>query len=195
MNVYKTIEDLWMVAMVAKIPCIPEHLINYGIDIIKKMEDLEKNLMEWLVEYITITSIFTMHLVLIMSQKIRMGQLLPNKTSIKSTHAGYLPFHQNLTKQETKTSMSSPELLPIKRDDIYLVQAFQQHGYKNSKLIALNICRKYLLQVVTLGDITVTNGSLILPNIKAGIHHTISSSTYSWPQQTLLDEKSWGIWR
>ena len=93
-----------------------------------------------------------------------------------------------------KIQMASPTLRHTKKDDVFLIPSFIQHGYKNSKLKMLNTCRKYL-QVVTLGDITSANGTLILPNIKAGRPHTTSISQYNWPHQPTPDRKSWAIWR
>ena len=90
--------------------------------------------------------------------------------------------------------MTSKALAATKTNDTFLILAFHQQGYKNSKLTTLNICRKYL-QVVTLGDITSANGSLILPNVKAGIRDTTSSSLYEWPDQAKPHPKAWALWR
>ena len=54
-----------------------------------------------------------------------------------------------------------------KKNDVLLMQAFINIGYKNSQLGMLNICQKHL-QVITLGDITVTDGSIIHPDVKYG---------------------------
>ena len=90
--------------------------------------------------------------------------------------------------------MKTPLLPETKVTDIFLMDAFASAGYKNSKLTSLNVCRKYL-QVITLGDITTADGSLILPSIKAGRQMTTSTSNLLWPHQPHPDEVSWRLWR
>ena len=90
--------------------------------------------------------------------------------------------------------MRSPPLTSTKTNDTFLIEAFQAQGYKNSQLRCLNICRKHL-QVTTLGDITVADGSVILPDIKAGHLPSSSSSTFTWPRQPSPDDQSWRLWR
>ena len=90
--------------------------------------------------------------------------------------------------------MASTPLTPTKQHDFFLIEEFLKAGYTHSKLVALNTCRKYL-QVVTLGDITTANGTIILPNIKAGLQHTTSQSTYTWPNQPNPNPAYWKIWR
>ena len=75
------------------------------------------------------------------------------------------------------------------------MEAFSAYGYKNSKLVTLSICKKYL-QVITLGDIiSVADGSLILPDIKKGNRPSLSQSSYEWPNQTSPNRQSWTLWR
>ena len=120
--------------------------------------------------------------------------------------ADYSTFHKLATTSWLKSiwkflrtykihvTMIASALKMTKNNDIFLMEAFSNCGYKNSKLVTLNICRKYL-QVVTLGDITGADGTTILPNIKAGRQHTTSTSSYKWPQQSSPDLKSWKLWR
>ena len=91
-------------------------------------------------------------------------------------------------------TMRSPPLKPTKTHDTYLIEAFAAQGFKNSQLRRLNNCRKHL-QVTTLGDITVADGSIILPDIKRGQLPSSSCSTFTWPRQPSPDDQSWKLWR
>ena len=77
--------------------------------------------------------------------------------------------------------MRTQQLRATKANDTFLIEAFADRGYKNSQLTTLNICRKHL-QVTTLADITVADGSVILPAIKAGKEPSTSSFTLIWPR-------------
>ena len=99
-----------------------------------------------------------------------------------------------LFQTQIKITMRTPPLQATKINDTFLMEAFQANGYKHSQLRCLNTCRKYL-QVTTLGDITIADGSVILPDIKAGNFPSASSSTLTWPRQQSPDDQSWKLWR
>ena len=99
-----------------------------------------------------------------------------------------------ITTSNLKLKMVAPPLKETKKQDVFLMQEFINKGYKNSQLVTLNICRKHL-QIITLGDITVTDGSIIHPDAKYDRKSTVSTSIYKWPFQPSPDDKSWKLWR
>ena len=77
--------------------------------------------------------------------------------------------------------------------DIYLMQAFSQHGFRNTKLLRLNKCR-IRLQVVTQADITSGDGRYILPEALTEGFQGINAE-YEWPNQGPLPPSYWRLWR
>jgi hypothetical protein len=71
---------------------------------------------------------------------------------------------------------------------------FVEEGFSAAMLGALNRCRLYL-QVLTLADISLADGSCIIPDVFQGIPLQDRRSTLRWPCQQRPFNSAWDLWR
>jgi len=89
---------------------------------------------------------------------------------------------------------------PLRRHDVFLMEAISKLGLTPQQLEQVNACRMYL-QVTTLADITDHTGTLILPQAisndpklaPTGLRN-VSSSTLQWPTIHPPSQASWNLW-
>lgn len=75
-----------------------------------------------------------------------------------------------------------------------LMDYFVTLKYKHADLTMLNKCRVYI-QVLSLADITSTDGSQIIPHYKQGIWSQDCRSNYNWPTQQCPGKEASALWR
>ncbi len=89
---------------------------------------------------------------------------------------------------------------PLRRNDVFLMEAINELGQTSQQLEQVNACRMYL-QVTTLAEIVDHTGTTILPqaislhpkNAPTGLKD-LSSSTLNWPTIHPPSQASWKLW-
>jgi hypothetical protein len=94
----------------------------------------------------------------------------------------------HLTLQDTM-----PQLLPKRRHDQFLMQAFLDYGYTAKQLPFLNLCRLWS-RVTTLSDITTGDGRNIQRKFWDQKGRTMHQAD-KWPQQGTPENHCWALWR
>jgi len=91
-------------------------------------------------------------------------------------------------------------VLPLRTNDVFLMEAINDSNFNQSQLEQLNACRMYL-QVTTLAEIVDHTGKTLLPQIltqtrqerPAGLA-ALSASTIQWPRVHQPSKASWTLW-
>jgi hypothetical protein len=81
-----------------------------------------------------------------------------------------------------------------RENDQFIMEAFIWQRIPLKHMRILNRCCLYL-QVITLSNITTTDGLIILPEVKQGIRIEDRPSTLQWPTQGDPPQSEWRIWR
>jgi hypothetical protein len=90
---------------------------------------------------------------------------------------------------------TSPNLVPRRLDDRFLVEEFIRNGYQGADLRKLNECRMFL-HTVCLSEIVTADGERIDEWAWNGKKKTQSLNQYQWPRmQTKLSNAHWTLWR
>jgi hypothetical protein len=86
------------------------------------------------------------------------------------------------------------ELKLRRQGDVFLTEAFIQHGLKGAALKRMNACRLYL-RVETLSDITTADGRYISSWVLEGKSEANPISYHEWPNQGDPGRQAWVQWR
>jgi hypothetical protein len=81
-----------------------------------------------------------------------------------------------------------------RRQDAYLMQTFQSKNASDKDLATLNRCRIFL-QVISISDISLADGSALLSEVKEGRRPEGRRSRLEWPVQGPPSAQDWKIWR
>jgi len=91
-------------------------------------------------------------------------------------------------------------ILPLRKNDIYIMDAVADLGLTTKQLKQINACQMYL-QITTLAKMTDHTGDYLLPHVlnTRGKAHplgldTISCSTLQWPCVCNLTTTTWNFW-
>ena len=82
---------------------------------------------------------------------------------------------------------------PLRQHDSLLMDVFNDWTTSCTKLCCLNACCLWL-RVLTVSDITQTNGSHLCPNLVTGNSSPLPTS-YNWPRQHYPSSKCWKLWK
>jgi hypothetical protein len=80
------------------------------------------------------------------------------------------------------------------KSDQFLMPLFIDAGYKNDKLLALNVCRMYL-HAVTLSDIVTADGIYVTQSAWTGQQDHDRKSRYYWPRTYRPGNGTWQLWQ
>ena len=80
------------------------------------------------------------------------------------------------------------------KSDRFLMHLFIDAGYKNNKLLALNVCRMYL-HAVTLSDIATADGIYVTQSAWTGQRDHDRKSPYYWPRTYRPGNGTWQLWQ
>jgi hypothetical protein len=111
----------------------------------------------------------------------------------KLATASWVAHTWNFLSQHGFTLRSDlPQLTTRRQKDKFLMAMFQEAGFRQSEMQALNRCRIYL-QVSTLSDICTADSRKITEEAWNGLSK--GGSKYHWPEQQLPPPKDWKIWQ
>ena len=78
--------------------------------------------------------------------------------------------------------------------DIFLTDAFLNHGYRGVTLRQLNACH-LCLQVETLSDITTADGCYLTHSAQQGLWDATRPLYHQWPTQADPGPRAWHTWQ
>ena len=115
----------------------------------------------------------------------------------KETYASYMPsrWFKSLWRFmsnplfKLKITENYKDLPALRERDVYLMKAFVDSGFRNADLKSLNFIRKYI-QVVTLANIAIADGSCISYHVYEGIVSNGLRKGLNWPKVPTKEQTS-----
>ena len=86
------------------------------------------------------------------------------------------------------------DLRGCRENDVLLMEAFFEAGYRTQKLRRLNLCRLFM-NIVSLGEIATGCGWFIQQTAWEGSKDATRKSPYNWPNQGNPSSSDWAEWR
>ena len=83
---------------------------------------------------------------------------------------------------------------PQRRNDFFLMDRIYESNMSAADILKINCCRMFL-NVLTLADITIGDGSTIDPNMYDGIKTDHRTARYTWPRQSKPPRSAWLMWQ
>lgn len=115
-------------------------------------------------------------------------KVLATDSWIKSVWSSLNQF--DMTMQVTQASIPL-----LRQHDVYLMQAFSDHGFQGTHLQRLNLCRMFLY-ATTLADIATIDGKSITSLAYAGRKSNGLRPHLNWPRQpSRLTQDYWELWQ
>jgi hypothetical protein len=88
---------------------------------------------------------------------------------------------------------TAPQLYLARDHDEFLMTAFASHGYQDSRLTLLNLCR-LSCHALLLSDIITSNGWRILPRSWQGYPTDSSGCEFEWHYHGRPSNTAWDLW-
>jgi hypothetical protein len=89
---------------------------------------------------------------------------------------------------------TTPQLHLARDHDEFLMTAFASHGYRDSQLTLLNLCR-LSCHALRLSDISTGDGRRILPKSWQGYPTDSSGCEFEWPYHGRPSKMAWDLWK
>lgn len=86
-----------------------------------------------------------------------------------------------------------PDLEVGRDNDVFLMEAFEHHGYSPVELKQLNLCRLYL-RVYLLSDLTTGTGTHLDETLATGRRPLLTHARLRWPKSGTPSAHCWRLW-